>query len=102
MVSVLKNRGFVFSVVGGAIDIAGTNFLGFINGATALSFNNSFENSTFLDVLDAADLGATGVRDADSSTLTFSAAATAVPEPGTILGLLAVGSLGALSRKRKG
>ncbi|MEA5535643.1 PEP-CTERM sorting domain-containing protein [Crocosphaera sp. XPORK-15E] len=32
----------------------------------------------------------------------FQVNATAVPEPGTILGLLAVGSLGALSRKRKG
>ena len=29
-------------------------------------------------------------------------AATSTPEPTTILGLLAVGSLGALSRKRKG
>lgn len=96
----------VFSVVGGEIDKANTHFFGLINGATALSFNNSkFDDSTFLDVLDAEDFGATGVRDSDNSTLTFTSVSTTVPEtvpePGTILGLLAVGSLGALTRKRE-
>ncbi|MDY7005676.1 MAG: PEP-CTERM sorting domain-containing protein [Cyanobacteriota bacterium] len=92
----------VFSVVAGEIDIANTSFLGLINDFTALSFSNSiFDGSTFLDALNGEDLGATGVRDADSSTLTFTSPSATTPEPGTILGLLAVGSLDALTRKRK-
>ncbi|RQH25147.1 PEP-CTERM sorting domain-containing protein [Okeania hirsuta] len=46
-----------------------------------------------------------GVVDLDGSTLTFTSLSTTipetVPEPGTILGLLTVGSLGALTRKRE-
>ncbi|NET74722.1 PEP-CTERM sorting domain-containing protein [Okeania sp. SIO1F9] len=46
-----------------------------------------------------------GVVDLDASTLTFTSLSTTipetVPEPGTILGLLTVGSLGALTRKRE-
>jgi hypothetical protein len=41
------------------------------------------------------------VTKSHNSTLTFTRA-TSVPEPGTILGLVTVGALGALARKRKG
>ncbi|NEP03946.1 MAG: PEP-CTERM sorting domain-containing protein [Okeania sp. SIO2G4] len=46
-----------------------------------------------------------GVADIGASTVTFTSLSTTipetVPEPGTILGLLTVGSLGALTRKRE-
>lgn len=38
----------------------------------------------------------------DNIDIGITPATEAVPEPGTILGLLAVGSIGALTRKRKG
>ena len=60
--------------------------------------------STTGSVLSLAGSGFTisGVRDTDNSTLIYSAVPTATtPEPSAILGLLAVGSLGALTRKRK-
>jgi hypothetical protein len=94
----------VFSVVGGQIDLANTSFFGLINGGTALSLSNSiFDGSTFLDALNAANLGATGVRDLDSSTLTFTSASVAsVPEPTSMLGILGLGAFGVTSlRKRK-
>ncbi len=94
----------VFSVVGGEINIAATNFFGLINLTTALAFNTTIDaGSTFLDVLNAVNFGVTGVKDSNSSTLTFSSASNVTtPEPGTILGLLAVGLMCASTRKRKG
>ncbi len=94
----------VFSVVGGQINLAGTAFFGLINGGTALSLNSSFVGgSSFLDALNAANLGASGVRDLDSSTLTFTSASVAsVPEPTTLMGILGLGAFGVTSlRKRK-
>lgn len=92
----------VFSVVGGNIVVANTSFLGLFDGRTALALSaTSFADQTFLDAFSAADFGVSGVLDTTSSTLSFSPAAT-TPEPGTLLGLLAVGSIGALTRKRKG
>ncbi|MEA5618490.1 hypothetical protein VB711_11680 [Cronbergia sp. UHCC 0137] len=83
----------LFTVVGGNIDKSNTNFFGFINGNTGLSFNTSIASgSTFLDLLNTFDFGASGVLDADSSTLTYSSAATPVPfEFSPIPGLVLLG-----------
>jgi len=84
-----------FAVVGGNIDKSNTDFVSLITGSTALSLNSSSlaGGSTFLDFLDAADLGATGVLDSTSSTLTFSSP-TAVPfEFDASFGLFALGGL---------
>lgn len=94
----------VFSVVGGQINLAGTQFVGLINGGTALALNTTIVSvGTFLDALNGANLGATGVQDIDSSTLTFtSASAAAVPEPASVIGILGLGVFGVTSlRKRK-
>ncbi|NCR66169.1 MAG: PEP-CTERM sorting domain-containing protein [Microcystis aeruginosa LL11-07] len=45
----------------------------------------------------------TGVVDKNNSTLSFTAASAATPEPGSVLGLLAMGGLGLVTlRKRQG
>lgn len=80
-----------FTVVGGVIDVGASHFVGLFNGSTALAFFFP-DGSTFLDSLDAQDLGATGVLDSDSSTLTMSSSGT-VPEPSSIA-LLALGAVG--------
>ena len=86
-----------FTVVGGSIDASASSFAA-TNGTEGLALN--FSGLSFLNIVGTANVS-TGVTDFDSSTLTYSSVSTTVPEPGTILGLLAVGSLGALSRKRK-
>lgn len=73
----------LFTVTGGVIDVANSGFVGLFNASTALALHGaSLGDISFLDALDAQDLGATGVQDADSSTLSFSAqgGGTAVPE----------------------
>ncbi|MEH2131750.1 MAG: PEP-CTERM sorting domain-containing protein [Nostoc sp.] len=99
--SIIQN---VFSVVAGQINLAGTQFVGLINPSTALALNTTIVPvGTFLDALNGASLGATGVQDIDSSTLTFtSASAAAVPEPASVIGILGLGAFGVTSlRKRK-
>ena len=81
-----------FTVVGGVLDFASSAFIGLFNGNTAMSLHGSFEGgSSFLDLENAEDSGATGVRDSDSSTLTFDVASSAIPVPGTLV-LLALGA----------
>ena len=80
-----------FRVEGGVIVDA--VFLSLLNSQTALAFSTSLDSgSTFLDRLYGEDLGASGVRDADSSTLSFAALA-AVPLPAgmPLLGLAITG-----------
>ena len=79
-----------FTVVGGEITTAQTDFFGLFNDNTGLELSYS---RSFLDILDAGDYGETGVKDADSSTLTFSRAS--VPETASMFSLLAL-SLGML------
>ncbi|MGK7946281.1 MAG: PEP-CTERM sorting domain-containing protein [Microcystaceae cyanobacterium] len=88
-----------FTVVSGEIDALASSFgVAEMGEAFVLNF------STTGSVLSLAGSGFTssGVRDTDNSTLIYSSVPTATtPEPSAILGLLAVGSLGALTRKRK-
>jgi hypothetical protein len=88
-----------FVVVGGMIDISLSSLE--ILGGTGTGFSlrgPSF--GTFLNVPNSFDV-VSGVLDTDSSTLTFTPASATTPEPSILLGLLAVGSMGALARKRK-
>ena len=66
------------------------------NDSTALALSTSLlgGSESFLDALNGADLGATGVQDITSSTLTFSSTGT-VPEPLTILGAATAVAFGA-------
>lgn len=77
--------------VGGG-QILSSDFLGLVNGGTALALNSGpFCNvdSSFLDALDAIDCGDTGVQDLGSSTLSLSPAAASVPGPLPLLGAAA-------------
>lgn len=97
--SVFENS---FTVTGGNIDSANSSFFGLFDGSTALGLNSLFAGgATFLDVLNGGDFGATGLQDADSSTLSYSSpSATPVPEPMTILGsVVALGIGTAFKRK---
>ena len=88
-----------FTVVSGAISDA--LFFGLINGGTALSLDADFASgSSFLDASYAGNFGATGVRDADSSTLRFSAVGAAIPLPASLpLVLAGLGGLALLRRR---
>lgn len=99
-VNVIENQ---FSVVGGTIDIADTSFIGLINGSVALSLSNSIaDGSTFLDASSGGNSGATGVRDADNSTLFFSSdTVVSTPEPTSIFMLAGLGILGMTTKLKK-
>ncbi|MBC1198376.1 PEP-CTERM sorting domain-containing protein, partial [Microcystis aeruginosa BLCCF158] len=90
------------NVVGGNIILSGTQFARgqlFVTGSpNAFGLNSPL--GTLFGTNGVAD-ASSGVLDSNNSTLTFTRA-TSVPEPGTILGLVTVGALGALARKRKG
>ena len=92
-----------FNVIGGAINLAATSFLGLINGLTALAFSTTLNGGagTFLDALNGNNFGATGVLDTDSSSLTFSSNAVSTPEPTSIITLIGVGVLGVASKLKK-
>lgn len=91
-----------FNVVGGNIILSGTQFARgqlFVTGSpNAFGLNSAL--GTLFGTNGVGD-ASSGVLDSNNSTLTFTRA-TSVPEPGTILGLVTVGALGALARKRKG
>jgi len=93
-----------FNVVGGNIILSGTQFARSQFVVTGSPNANAFGLNSPLGTLfgtnGVAD-ASSGVLDSNNSTLTFTRA-TSVPEPGTILGLVTVGALGALARKRKG
>ncbi|WP_353931365.1 hypothetical protein WJM97_01830 [Okeanomitos corallinicola TIOX110] len=93
----------LFVVSGGNIDAANSAFIGFFNGGTALSLKNTLaDGSTFLDALNGSNLGATGVRDASSATLTYGAASTPVPfDTPAGQAMATVGSLFALGLMRQ-
>ncbi len=94
--------------VGNSVTVSGgviTNIdlAALFNGATALSLKASVAGgSTFLDVLNGANFGATGVRDADSSTLVFNLTSvpTAVPEPASSM-MLAGGVFAVATVRRR-
>lgn len=79
-----------FTVSGGVIDKANSFFLSFINPDTAFALNlPSLSNASFVDVLNAADVGETGVRDNGSTTLNFGIAnSSSIPLPATVSMLL--------------
>tara|TARA_R110002167_G_scaffold11831_1_gene51128 strand:+ start:404 stop:943 length:540 start_codon:yes stop_codon:yes gene_type:complete len=91
----------MFTVSGGAVNAAGSNFFGIFAG-----FNNAFglnatafgaSGSSFLDAASGGFLGSTGVLDLDSSSLAFTA--VNVSEPATLF--LVLLSLGGLLRYRR-
>ena len=93
-IDAMANRTFnnLFTVSGG--QIIGSDFFGMINLRTALALNSTFSSSlgvsTFLDALNLSDLGASGVQDVTSSTLTYSPnTSTSVPGPAPLLGAFA-------------
>jgi hypothetical protein len=105
LTTVLENT---FTVAGGAIDTAASSFYAFftpdnvIGSGFGLSSAAGFVSGSSFSI-QLSSSPSTGVIDSDNSTLTFTPADTATtPEPGTLLGLLAVGSMGVLARKRKG
>jgi hypothetical protein len=75
----------IFNVSAG--NIINFDFLGLISGQnTALAFTKTWRGKcapgmTFLDNFNAADCGISGVRDTDSSTLSFSPAPANIPGP---------------------
>jgi hypothetical protein len=77
------------------------------NSGITRSFTLNFLPGTFGSILSPINAGfgnfLTGVVDKNNSTLSFAAASAATPEPGSVLGLLAMGGLGLVTlRKRQG
>jgi hypothetical protein len=69
-----------FVVSGGVIAAANSGFVSLFNSNTAFALRTSLaSNATFLDSLNGGNLGATGVRDGASGTLTYGVASAAVP-----------------------
>jgi hypothetical protein len=88
-------------VTAGQIVQSSVDFTGLITPGTALGLHTSLVGgSTFLDALDSASVGAIGVQDVTSSTLTFTAINN-VPEPGCIA-LLTVSMAGLTGVTRRG
>jgi hypothetical protein len=93
-----------FTVSGGAIT---TGSFAAQNSGITRGFTLNFLPGTFGSILSPINAGSgnflTGVVDKNNSTLSFAAASAATPEPGSVLGLLAMGGLGLVTlRKRQG
>jgi hypothetical protein len=87
-----------FTVTGGSI--TDLSFFGLFNDSTALGLSNDEDDgSSSLDLLDAVNFGATGVRDADSSTLSTSALAPIPLPAGMVLLLGGLGMIGVVRRR---
>ena len=91
----------LFTVTAGSI--AEAEFIGTITPTAWLGLSDSaFATGTYLDALGGNDFGTTGVRDPDSTTLSFVAAAPAstVPLPAALPLLLSgIAALAALRRR---
>lgn len=105
--NLVQNFANSFNVVGGQIDDANSQLAVSFNVGTpsnsvfSLNFPG-FGSLSLLGVNGVPDIdGNNGVVDASNTTLVFSSNAATTPEPSSLLGLLAVGSIGALVRKRQ-